>query len=153
MWNWSTAKNRGINIFALFLRYSINRAEKNGHKHINLIVSETCLICLLHSSNLNILPACWAEWPTLPLGLLAQAQPPPPSVLLLPWHFPYSQGTRVPHPAGGFSHTSVPCFPIPLYYRGKRNGLFARVMCSSLHWHFIIQQWTVNSCTHVRTII
>lgn len=78
----------------------------------------------------KVLPTCRAEWPTSQLGFLLQAQPPPPLVLLLPWHFPYSQGTRVPHPGGVFSHTSVPCFPTRLYYKRKEKWL----VCKSDVW-------------------
>lgn len=97
----------------------------------------------------EILPACRAEWPTWQLGLLAQAQPPPLSELLLPWHFPYSQGTRVPHPAGVFSHTSVPCFPIQLYYREKRNGRFTKGQ-SLAHWIGILLFSSENSHRHIQ---
>ncbi len=95
----------------------------------------------------NILPAFRAEWPTWLLLPLAQAQPPPPLVLLLPWHFPYSQGTHVPRPAGGFSHTSVPCFPIPLYYKTREMACLQR-SCMA-HYVGILLFKSENSYTNI----
>lgn len=76
-----------------------------------------------------ILPACRAEWPTWLLGPLAPAQPPPALGLSMPWHFPYSQDTHAQHPAGEFSHTCVPYFPILPYYRGDTNKMLLTAGC------------------------
>lgn len=94
-------------------------------------------------------PACPAGQPALLLGPLVLAPPQPPSVLLLLWHFPYSPGTRVPHPGGEFSHTSVPCFPILLCCKGKgRSGVPTKV--NLLYFCIIGLKLQVNKCTFLR---
>ena len=124
---------------------SVERNQFNSQKQRNQ-TGRTFL-----KSYLNILPACRAEWPTSPLGLLVQARPRPPSVLSLPWHSPYSQDTRALHPVGEFSHTSVPCFPIPLYYREKRNGRLKGWWVAHSNGISVFKYNRENSGTHVRT--